>query len=189
MIQLFLFVLFLVSCAPLSDRRPSVKCPDPKDLFTGYSFQRAPKEFRVYGTLKYGPLKMPILIAKFDGIYTVKVPKERDIRLDERHVCLKGRCYLLPIPPENLIFGGVLLGKEVEVCKGGKRYMVYTEGVYERTVVFVDSRLVEYRVRNIKNNKVIKVRFGPLGPGGYFREILIETEGMSFKLLIEEVET
>ncbi len=180
-----LIALLILSCAPVY--RAEKGCPSTEDLMRVYATKRTPKEFRIYGRVSYGPVKVPFFMAKFDGIYTVKVPR-REIKLEDGKVCLENRCYLLPFPPENLVFGGVLEGGERELCEGGVKILSEKRGVYERVILFEGKRLAEVRIRNLKNGKVIRVIFGRRDPRGYFREIGVRTEGAWFKLLIEEVE-
>ncbi|MDQ7082075.1 MAG: hypothetical protein Q9N34_03135 [Aquificota bacterium] len=180
-----LIAFLVLSCAPL--HRAERECPGTEDLMNIYASGKTPKEFRIYGKVRYGPMKVPFLIARFDDIYTVKVPR-RDVKVLDGKVCLRDRCYLLPLPPENLVFGGVLRGGEREFCDGGVKVFSERGIVYERTVIFEGKKLREMRIKNLKNGKVIRVIFGERDPRGYFREIKIRTGGTGFKLLIEEVE-
>ncbi len=184
-----LALLILTSCGPLMKAEKDLRCPDTEDLLNKYAIWKAPVEFRIYGSVKFGPFRMPILLAKFDNIYTVKVPRREEIKVEERYVCVRKRCYLIPVPPENLVFGSVISGMEVASCSEGRKIMTEVGDIYEKTAVFEGDRLREYRIRNVRNGRTIKVLFGPRNPKGYFEEILFDMEGRRFKLLIEEVET
>jgi hypothetical protein len=184
---LLLSVLLLASCAPLVEVGGRV-CPSTEELLELYARGKTPKEFRIYGMVKYGPVRIPVLIAKFDDLYTVRVPRGKDLRIEGGRVCLGERCYLLPLPPENLVFGGVISGGERESCRDGLKYLTERDEVYERTAVFEGNRLREFRIRNLRNGRTIRVEFGPRDPAGFFREIRLEMGNVRFKLLIEEVE-
>ncbi len=183
---IFLFLL-LLSCGPLVEVKRG-KCPSKEEILLSYSAKRTPKEFRVYGRVSFGPLKFPILLAKFDGIYTVKVPGKERVFVDGKVVCVRERCYLLPLPPENFIFGGVLLGRERVLCSGNRLVFKDTGKIYEREILFEGGRLSEYRVRNRRSGKTLKVFFGPKERGGYFRYIILESGGRRLKISVEGVD-
>ncbi|WP_457600492.1 hypothetical protein [Hydrogenivirga sp.] len=183
---LVLFVLFLIfSCAKKVER----ECVyDPKAI-DRYEHRRVPENFRIYGLIKYGPLKFPMMLAKFDGLYTVKVARARALSLKGRKLCLEKKCYILPAPPENLVFGKLLTGKEYSFCRNGLLYFRQRGELYERLVVFEGNRPKELSIINRRKNRSVKVLLGEEDERGFFRELRFLLDGREVKLLIEEVES
>ena len=182
---LLLISLFLVlSCA----QKTAPVCPDPNKVMTEYSSRPVPKEFRVYGILHYGPLRLPMMLAKFDGFYTVRVAKAKKVSVDKDRLCIEDRCYLLPAPPENLIFGKLLSGRETYVCREGNLLFEERIGPYLKKVLFEGERPREVIVWNPRKGKGLKIFFGKESEEGFFREIRFDTGTGKVKLQIEEVE-
>jgi hypothetical protein len=182
----FLLILFLIiSCAPKVER----ECVVDKSVYGPYLNRKVPKDFRVYGLIKYGPVRLPLMLAKFDGFYTVRVAKAGDISIDSKRICIERKCYILPAPPEELIFGKLLTGREYSFCRKGLIYFRLRGDVYERLVVFGPEGPEELSLINVRKNKSVKVLFGEEDPKGFFRELRFLLDGGEVKLLIEEVET
>jgi len=131
-------LLLLIACAPKEVRRD---CPSPERILHTFALKRVPENFRIYGTFRYGPLRMPVLLAKFDSFYTVRVARAQNVTIEKDRLCLEGKCYLLPVSPENLIFGRVLSGKEYSFCSRGSLVFRERTGVYEKLVVFEGEAL------------------------------------------------
>ncbi len=181
-------LLLLLSCAPKVEVERERACADPERILTEYAHRRVPENFRIYGALRYGPLKLPMLLAKFDSFYTVKVAKAKDVSIEKDRLCLEGKCYLLPFAPENLIFGKVLSGTEYSFCSNGLTTFRERTGVYEKLVLFERTSLREVVIRNVRKNRSFRVIFRSPDPGGFFRELDFEMDGKRVKLLVEEVE-
>ncbi len=178
--------LVLISCAPKVKKEKL--CPPEQAILSKYSQRVVPEEFRIYGTLKYGPLKFPFMLSKFDGFYTLKVAKVRKVELSSDRFCLDKKCYLLPDQPENLIFGKVLTGEERSLCKDGTLYFRSEGEIYIKEVAFEGERPKELTLYNPRKDKDIKVIFGKENPKGFFEELSFVGEGTEVKLEIEEVE-
>ena len=180
-----LFLLFLIlSCA----QKVETSCPNREDILREFSSRYVPKDFRIYGTLYYGPLRLPMMLAKFDGFYTVRVAKARNVSIERDRLCIERRCYLLPAPPENLVFGKVLSGREVSLCEGGRLIFEESLGVYRKRVLFEGRRLKELILWNVRKNRGMRILFGKEDGRGFFREIDFDMEPGRVKLQIEEVE-
>ena len=178
-----LFLMF--SCAPKVER----KCVYDRELVNSYQSRAVPEDFRIYGILKYGPLKFPMMLAKFDGRYTVKVARAKGIDLSGNRFCLEDKCYILPAPPEYLVFGRLLTGREYSFCRDGLLYFRRRGEIYERLVIFNGNRPVELAIINLNNNKSVRVILGKEDERGFFRELRFILNGREVKLLIEEVES
>ena len=182
---LLLFVLFLaLSCA----QKTEPVCPDPEPILMKYSSRPVPKDFRIYGILSYGPLRLPMMLAKFDGFYTVRVAKAKRVSVEESKLCIENRCYLLPAPPENLIFGKILSGRETYVCTEGGLLFEERIGPYIKRVFFEGVVPKEVIVWNPRKRKGLKISFGKESEEGFFREIRFDMDTGKVKLQIEEVE-
>ncbi len=181
------FILFLILILILSCAEKGQECLPVSEVIKEYEFRKIPTDFRIYGVFLYGPLKSPMMLAKFDGFYTVRVAKTNKIKIEKNKLCIENKCYLLPIAPENLIFGRVLSGGEYHFCRNSLLMFRKKLGVYEKLVVFEGKKLKELIVRNIKKEKSIRIIFGDL-KGKFFRELTFEIEGNKVKLVIEEVE-
>jgi len=177
-------VLLLFSCAP----KVKHECRTDPSLYSEYMKRDIPENFRIYGVIKYGPLKFPTLLAKFEGNYTVKVARAKDISINEERFCFKGKCYILPAPPEDLIFGRLLGGREEFYCVEGLTYARTRDRFYEKVVVFEDYKPKEISITNLKSGRSMKVLLGKESDKGFFGEIEFVMEGGEVKLLIEEVE-
>ncbi len=184
MILVLLLTLVLISCAP----KVREACPQKEEALSLYSTRYVPKDFRIYGILRYGPLKFPMLLAKFNGFYTVRVANVEDVSIEGERLCFEGKCYLLPAPPEYLVFGRVLSGKEKLLCDGGALIFSEELGVYEKKVVIRGKKIEELSVRNRRNGMVLTVTFGAMTPEGFFRSLSFKTDSGEFKLEIEGVE-
>jgi hypothetical protein len=185
MILLIIPLLFILSCSVKVER----ECDIRSEAYTPYRLNHVPKEFRIYGRLVYGPMKFPLMIAKFDGFYTVRVAKVRDLSLKKDRICARGKCYLLPLLPEELIFGRVLTGQEFAFCREGKTIFRERLGVYEKLVFFEGPFLRELIIVNRKTRRGLKITFGEKTGKGYYGELSFEMNGEKVKLEIEEVET
>ncbi len=176
--------LLLLSCAPKVERA----CGSAREVLDTYTLRKVPENFRIYGTFKYGPVKLPMLLAKFDSFYTVRVARTQNVRIERDRLCVEGKCYLLPVAPEDLIFGRVLSGREYSFCRG--KLLMFRErmGVYEKLVIFEGGKLREMVIRNVRKKKSFKITFGDVREGGFFGELVFEMDGKRVKLLIEEVE-
>jgi len=184
MIVLLAILLVLFSCAPKVEERVC----DGEKILREFSDRSAPKNFRIYGVVKYGPLKFPMMLAKFDGFYTFRMAKGRNVYVSNDRFCIKDKCYLLPLPPESIIFGKLLSGREAVLCKEGSLLFRERLGVYEKLVVFSEGRPRELSIKNLKNGRILRVVFGSEDERGFFREIEFITESGSVKLILEEVE-
>lgn len=181
---LFTLQFLLFSCAQKVER----KCVYNPKAVALYKDRRVPENFRIYGLLKYGPLKFPMMLAKFDGYYTVKVARAKGISIEGKTLCLEGKCYILPAPPEDIVFGKLLTGREYSFCRNGLIYFRQRGRIYERLVVFRGSKPVELAIINRKDNRSVKVILGSESDKGFFRELRFILDGREVKLLIEEVE-
>ncbi len=185
MVVIFLIALTLLfSCAPKVERR----CSAGEELIDEFSRKYVPRNFRIYGKFRYGPLKFPMLLAKFDGIYTVRIAKAKDVRIKRDRLCIDRKCYLLPSPPEYLIFGRLLSGTEYSFCKEGLLFFRERVGVYEKLLIFEGKVPKELSVRNVKNGKTLRIIFGSMDKERYFKEITFILDSNEVKLIIEEVE-
>ncbi len=184
MIFLLIIWVLLTSCSV----KVAQRCADEKRVIAEYTLNHVPREFRIYGHFKYGPVKFPMIIAKYDGFYTVKVAKVKDVSIRRDRICARGKCYLLPLLPEDIIFGKVLSGTEYSFCRGGRTVFRERMGVYDKIVVFEGGKLRELIIVNRKNGRGLKITFGSRSERGYFREIGFEMNGEKVKLEIEEVE-
>lgn len=180
--KLLLLLLLLYGCAPKKEK----PCPK-EEVLHRFLEREVPRNFVMYGVLRYGPLSSPMMLSKEDGFYRVKIARGGKVSVSERVLCIRGRCYLLPLPPEFLLFGRVLSGNEELLCVGGTLVFKKRAGVYERRVLFEGSRLTEMVVRNLRNGKEMKVLFGDEKPEGFFRSIIFELNGESLRLDVEEV--
>lgn len=182
--RFFLLVLIvLISCAPKAEKR----C-EAERVLSEFSSKQPPKNFRIFGAIKYGPLKFPMMFAKFDGFYTIKVARTKDLSIDRNRFCTRDKCYLLPSLPEDIIFGKLLSGREYHLCKDGLLLFRERLGVYDKLVIFSEGRPKEISIRNVKNGKVLRIVFGPMDKEGFFKEIEFITDSSSAKLIVEEVE-
>ncbi len=185
MIWLLSFLLiFALSCGV----KTTGVCLSPQKVAEDYTLNHVPREFRIYGKFRYGPVSFPMMIAKFDGFYTVKVAKVKDVSLERDRICARGKCYLLPLLPEDIIFGKVLTGSEYSFCRKGLLYFRERLGLYEKIAVFDGRDLRELVIVNRKRNRAMKITFGEFSGKGYFREITFIMDGEEVKLEIEEVE-
>lgn len=183
---LFLLTLaLLLACAP----KERVACKEETELLKKYSSRRVPEDFRVYGTIRYGPLRLPVMLARFDGFYTVRVAKARDVSLDRDKFCVDGRCFLLPMPPEDLLFGRILSGRETYLCEEGALVFEERRGVYLKRVVFEGNKPTEILIWNTRKGKIIRISLGEEDERGFFKEVRFDTDGMEVKLQVEEVES
>jgi len=174
----------LLSCAPKVEKA----CGSAQEVLHAHAFGRVPENFRIYGTFKYGPVKLPMLLAKFDNFYTVRIARTQDVRIERDRLCVEGKCYLLPVAPEDLIFGRVLSGKEYSFCRGNLLMFRERMGVYEKLVIFEGGKLREMVIRNVRKNRSFRITFGDRRKEGFFGRLLFEMDGKRVKLLIEEVE-
>lgn len=181
---LLLAPVLLLSCA----HKERVACPGGADILERYSSRFVPENFRVYGIIRYGPLKLPMMLARFDGFYTVRVARTRDVSVYRDRFCVEGRCFLLPIPPEDLLFGRILSGREIRLCEDGVLVFEEGTGVYLKRVVFEGSRPREILIWNTRKKKGIRVLLGEEDEKGFFREVSFDSGGVEVKLQIEEVE-
>ncbi|RLJ69796.1 hypothetical protein BCF55_0052 [Hydrogenivirga caldilitoris] len=183
-LSLFLSLILLFSCAPKVER----ECTYDKQAIDTYRDRRIPQDFRIYGLLKYGPVKLPMMLAKFEDYYTVRVAKAKGITLEGDRLCLESKCYILPAPPENLVFGKLLTGKEYSFCREGLLYFRERGKLYERLVVFRNNKPLELAIIHLKSNESVKVLFGPEDNKGYFKELRFILNQKEIELTIEEVE-
>ena len=181
-----ILVMLVLSCAP-KVREVGKVCPSPSELFSLYAYRNVPPNFKVYGKLKYGPLRLPFMFAKSEGEYTLRVAKVGKLEVFEDRFCLKDKCYLLPAPPENLIFGKILAGDETLSCKENLVYLTHKGEVYTRTVVLEGRKAKEMILYNPRKNRTAKVIFGKEDPKGFFRSIQLYSEGNELTISIEEV--
>ena len=181
---LILLIVLLLSCAP----KERVACPDWSGILKKYSSRFVPEDFRVYGIIRYGPLRLRMMLAKFDSFYTVRVARAKSVSVEEDKLCIEKRCFLLPVPPEYLLFGRVLSGREISLCEGGTLIFEERMGVYRKRVVFEGDRLKEIIIWNIRKGKGLRISFGEEDKRGFFREVRFDTGGVEVKLQIEEVE-
>ncbi len=179
---LFVFFLILFSCAPKVEER----C-DPRTVLRNLPRTKAPENFKLHGYVKYGPLRFPFLFAKEKGSYRLKVAKAPRIRVFEDRFCLKGKCYLLPAPPEKVIFGELIFGGERASCEGSYVVLESSSDLYEKKVFFEGGKPVKAVVKNLKNGRTFTVLFRERDKRGFFRELVFKGKGGSVKLLIEEV--
>ncbi len=182
---LLLLLATLFSCAPKVERA----CPPAREVALKYRERYVPSNFRIYGLLEYGPLKFPMMLAKYDNFYTVKVARAGDVEMKRDRVCVRGKCYLLPAPPEDLIFGRLLNGREYSFCRGKTLYFRDRGRVYERIVSFLNGKPLEVSLINLRTNRSVRVLLKKEDKRGFFREIIFIFEGTEVKLIVEEVET
>ncbi len=184
MIRLLVLVVLLISaCAP----KPEKKCPPKETVLSSYLNSEIPDSFVIYGKVKYGPVKRPFMLAKKEGVYRIKVAGVKEVSLSESRICLEGKCYLLPVPVERILFGRVLDGYSYSFCRAGERVFKIGGGVYERLVTFAGANLREMQVVNLRNGKKIKVTFGERNEKGFYKRVSFESEGDGFDLIVEEV--
>ena len=177
-----LLFLFLFSCAPKVEKR----C-DLQSSLQSLPRTKAPENFRLHGYVKYGPLRFPFLFAKEEGKYRLKVAKAPRIRVFEDRFCVKKKCYLLPAPPEKVIFGELVSGRERAFCRGSYLVLESSSDLYEKKIFFEGGKPVKAVVKNLKNGKTFTVLFRERDKRGFFRELVFKGRGGSVKLLIEEV--
>lgn len=177
-------LLMLIACAP----KVKKECIYDEMSLQKYRDKSIPESFKIYGLLKYGPLKFPMMLAKEEGHYIVKVARAKGLKLTRDKFCIKNKCYLLPAPPEELIFGRLLSGREYSFCREGLLYFRHRGAVYERVVVFEGNRVKELSIVHRKKNRGVKVLLIEESPSGYFKELEFLMDNASVKLLVEEVE-
>lgn len=182
----FLLILpfLMLSCA----KKIPPSCPGGEEVLREFSSRHVPDNFRIYAILRYGPVRLPMMLAKFDGFYTVRIAKAGNISVDKGKLCIDERCYLLPAAPESLVFGRVLSGSERSICANGKLIFEEDMGVYSKRVIFDGKKLKEVILRNVRKERSIRVSFGEEDERGFFREIEFSMGGAGVKLQIEEVE-
>jgi len=181
---ILLFAVFVFSCGV----KTGGICLSPEKVADKYTLNHVPKDFRIYGKFRYGPMSFPMMIAKFDGFYTVRVAKVKDVSLERDRICARGKCYLLPLLPEDIIFGKVLTGSEYSFCREGLLYFRERLGLYEKIVIFEGRKLKEMVIVNRKRQRAMKIIFGEYSKKGYYRDVTFRMDGEEVKLQIEEVE-
>ncbi len=180
---LLAITFLLISCAPKVERT----CFVPELIKKRYTKSGELPQFRAFGRVKYGPLKLPFMLLKSEQGYTLKVAKVREVSLSEDRFCFKERCYLLPFPPEDLILGRILSGGERMFCEGGKLYLEKRGKTYVKTAVFEGSRFKEIIVYNPNKDKTLRVLLDEEDAEGFFKKIRLISEGEEIVFQIEEV--
>ncbi len=163
------------------------ECPQPSDLIGIYAGGGVPERFKVFGRLKSGPLSGPVMLAKKGDAYSIKVARIRDVVLKRDRVCVRGKCYALPIEPGRVIFGRVLSGKEAFQCRNGLGVFRKESPLYKTEVIFDGYVLKEVRVVGNKRGGRLKILFGERDTAGFYRDITLKAGEEEVKLEIEEV--
>jgi len=184
-ISLVLLSFLILSCA----QKMAPSCPDGKDVMREYLSKRVPEEFKVYGYLYYGLLRVPVMLAKSEGSYTVKVAKIKGVSLEDGRFCVGERCYPLPVSPEDLVFGRVLSGREAFLCEDGNLVFQEETGSYTKRAIFEGRKLRELTFWDATMERKVKISFRDEDERGFFREIDFNMGELEVKLQIEEVKS
>ncbi|MGC8852261.1 MAG: hypothetical protein ACP5P0_01500 [Hydrogenobacter sp.] len=178
---LLLFILCLTyACAPLV-------CPGEKEVRQAYSEDSAPKDYNAFVSLRYGILRVPIYIEKSQGGYTLRSPQTGTVLFKDTNLCVGATCLDLPLTPDALIFGTVLTGDEKVSCSLGSLAFERDDGLYKRKYIFSNGQLKRIELIDKKRDKIIVLDYPERNKQGYYKNVKISIEDISFNLSVDQI--
>lgn len=180
--KILLICIFMLeyACAPLV-------CPGEKDIKSRYSEDTAPKSYKALVSLRYGILKVPMYVEKDMGRYTLRSPQTGTVLLEEGNLCINATCLDLPINPDGLIFGALLLGDEKPTCSFGTIVFERDDQVYLRKYIFSNGELLRVELTDKKRGKFVVLEYGQKTKEGYYKNVKVSVGDLSFLFNVDEL--
>lgn len=176
---LYLALLLLSSCAPYV-------CPEGDQIKKNYADQSAPSSYQANLSLRQGLLRIPILVQKREGRFTIS-GEGKVLDLSLNNLCVGGVCFDIPINPDGVIFGKVIRGDEKLSCGLSGVSFERDEGMYKTRYVFRDGKISLIEFYDASKNKVFKLNYLDWSKEGYAKAIRIEGENFNILLTVDSL--